>query len=313
MTSDPLRQRLAPHRVPPLSSIAAVSRQTGITQVTLRLWQARYGLGPALTTPDGRYTKGDVQRLRRVMHLVSEGLTTTEAVDAVLSAAGSDLGLPSDADPMAHHLGAAALELDSPTARRIVDEHLRRGDVVATWEALLRPVLSAIGNRWSNISYGITVERLLSHVVVALLNERSYAEAEATAASDAHGVVLACVPGELHELPLAVLDAALHAAGIGSTRLLAPTSEAELAEAVSRHRRPVVALHAITSAPTDPAYFDLFPAGSTLLALGPGWRPDRLPRRVLHINTLGGARERIRSLVTARTGVPSTGPVTSRG
>ena len=56
--------------------------------------------------------------------LRSEGLTTSDAVRAVLAASHSELGLPPDADPVAQHLGAAALELDGPTARRLVGHHL---------------------------------------------------------------------------------------------------------------------------------------------------------------------------------------------
>jgi hypothetical protein len=66
------------------------------------------------------------------------------------------------------------------------------------------------------------------------------------------GVVLACVPGELHELPLVVLDAALRAAGTTATRLDATTPPAMLDEALARHPRPVLALHAMLPEPADP-------------------------------------------------------------
>jgi hypothetical protein len=46
--------------------------------------------------------------LGHVTRLRSEGLTTIEAVRAVLAASHSELGLPPDADPVAQHLGAAA-------------------------------------------------------------------------------------------------------------------------------------------------------------------------------------------------------------
>ncbi len=196
-------------------SLSAVSHQTGISVATLQVWQARYGLGPCLATPGGhrRYTAGDIQRLRRVKRLVSEGLTTSEAVHAVLAAARSDLGLPLGADPVAHHLGAAALELDGPTARRLIGEHLRRGDVAATWENVLRPVLGAIADRWPRLSHGDAVQHLLTSVVVELLaNHDAHFTTDKTTAvptptARSCGVVLACVPEETHDLPLVVVDA----------------------------------------------------------------------------------------------------------
>ncbi len=284
-------------------SISAAARHTGITVATLRMWQTRYGLGPSLTTPGGhrRYTAGDIQRLERVMQLLAEGLTTGEAVHAVLAAAHSELDLPPDADLVAHHLGAAALELDGPTARRLVGEHLRRGDVAATWEAVLRPVLGAIGDRWSQLRHGVAVEHLLSHVATELLGRHGdgYGAPDRPApVANAPRIVLACVPGELHELPLVVLDTALNAAGIVVTRLDAPTHEATLDEAIARHPHPVIALHAITPEPADPTLFDRFPTGTTQLALGPGWHP--VPTGVAHINSLAAALERITALATGR-------------
>ena len=266
------------------------------------MWQTRYGLGPSLTTPGGhrRYTAGDIERLQRVTQLLSDGLTTSEAVHAVLAASHSELGLPPDADPVAQHLGAAALELDGPTARRLVGHHLQRGDVTATWETVLRPVLAALGDRWSQLRHGIAVEHLLSHVATELLGNHGDHRAPDAPAANSRGVVLACVPGELHELPLVVLDAALKTAGITATRLDAPTPGAMLDEAVARHPNPLIALHAITPEPADPTLFDRFPAGTTPLALGPGWHPHPVPAHVAQVNSLTAALDRITSFVTAR-------------
>jgi MerR family transcriptional regulator, light-induced transcriptional regulator len=288
-------------------SISAAARQTGITVATLRMWQTRYGLGPSLTTPGGhrRYTTGDIERLQRVTQLLSAGLTTSEAVHAVRAAAQSALGLPPDADPAAQHLGSAALELDGPTARRLLRDHLRRGDVSATWEAVLRPVLVAIGDRWSQLRHGIAMEHLLSYVATELLGHAddsgpSKNASAPTPMAKTRAVVLACVPGELHELPLVVLGAALNAAGIAATRLDAPTVGANLDEAVARHPRPVLALHAMTPEPADPTLFDRFPTGTTPLALGPGWHPHPVPPHVAHVNSLAAALDSITSLVTTR-------------
>ncbi len=287
-------------------SISTVAHQTGVSVATLRVWQARYGLGPALTTPGGhrRYTAGDVQRLRRVKRLVSEGLTTSEAVHAVLAAARSDLGLQPDADPVAHHLGAAALELDGPTARRLIDEHLRRGDVTTTWESVLRPVLGAIGQRWSQLSFGIAVEHLLSHIASEALCRRGDEFGNASGATT-QAILLACAPGEQHELPLVVLDAALRADALGVTRYPASTPLATLHEAAAGQERPVIALHALDHQPADPAPFARFPDAAVLFALGPGWCPDRLPAAVTHLNTLAAAREHIAAAVNARLTEPS--------
>jgi hypothetical protein len=171
---------------------------------------------------------------------------------------------------------------------------------------VLRPVLGAIGDRWAELSHGIAVEHLLSHIAAELLKNcaehqrADLRQAAHTATVAADDVVLACVPGELHDLPLVVLDATLRSVGIIVNRLAPPTPEATVDDAVAGHPSPVIALHAITPGPADPALFDRYPAGTALLALGPGWHPDHLPAHVAHINTLAAARERITFHVSAR-------------
>jgi hypothetical protein len=61
------------------------------------------------------------------------------------AASPQTLGLPPEVDPVAHQLGAAALDLDGPAVRRLLADHLACTPVEATWENGLRPVLAAIG------------------------------------------------------------------------------------------------------------------------------------------------------------------------
>src|SRR4051794_41959988 len=56
-------------------TISAVSDQIGVTRVTLRSWQRRYGLGPSRVTAGGhrRYTPTDGGRVRAVRRLITAG------------------------------------------------------------------------------------------------------------------------------------------------------------------------------------------------------------------------------------------------
>jgi hypothetical protein len=122
------------------------------------------------------------------------------------------------------------------------------------------------------------------------------------------GVVLACVPGELHELPLVVLDAALRAAGTTATRLDATTPPAMLDEALARHPRPVLALHAMLPEPADPTLLDRVPTGTTSLALGPGWHPHPVPTHVARIDSLTAALDGITALLAEPGAAPTDAP-----
>jgi len=107
--------------------------------------------------------------LRAVQQLVAQGLPTAEAARVVLRPAEHGVDLQPEAHPTAHLLTAAALDLDGPTCRSLLRDHLATHPVERTWDEVLRPVLGAIGDRWDELPHGIAVERLLSHVAAAVL------------------------------------------------------------------------------------------------------------------------------------------------
>jgi hypothetical protein len=74
-------------------------------------------------------------------------VTPAEAARVVLAPVEHGLTISLRADPSAHHLAAAALELDGPSCRRLVRDHLQHHRPEETWQRLLQPVLSAVGDR----------------------------------------------------------------------------------------------------------------------------------------------------------------------
>ena len=61
--------------------VGKVSELLGIPAVTLRTWEARYGLGPSGRTSGShrRYTSADIKRLRRVQQLIARGVSAGDA------------------------------------------------------------------------------------------------------------------------------------------------------------------------------------------------------------------------------------------
>lgn len=276
----------------PISSVAA---RTGLSQATLRMWQQRYGLGPTRTTPGGhrRYGREDIERLEAVQALVHRGVSTGDAARAVLAAAQHGIPLPAHADPIAHRVCAAALDLDGPTVRWLLRDHLARTDAVTTWETVVRPVLGPIGECWERLPHGIAVEHLLSHITEVVLGGAG----EAPSRTNPAPVLLACVPGEEHDLPLTALAAALGRAAVPSTMLGAGLSADALAEA-ARGRAGVMVLYAHVAELADPTILDRLAGAAVLVAAGPGWDGVGLPRDVEHVNDLAAAT----AAVTARVG-----------
>ena len=221
-----------------------------------------------------------------MQRLVPQGLPTAEAVRVVLSPVEHGLDLPAEAHAVAHLLAAAALDLDGPSCRSLVRDHLTTHLVPRTWEEVLRPVLAAVGERWTELPHGVAVEHVLSHVAAAALG--------ATIAPRPPGpptVLLACVPVEEHDLPLVALGAALAQRGIAATLVGAATPANTLARAVERGRPAVVMLFALLPELADPGVFGTLPPTDCLLAAGPGLDGTTLPGGVRRVGDLPGALE----------------------
>ena len=277
--------------------ISAVAEQVGVTIATLRAWQSRYGIGPSRTTPGGhrRYTEADVAQLRSVRHLVERGVPAGDASRRVLAPppepGRSRLELPPDACPTAHRIAAAAVELDGPTVRALLRDALLRQGVLEVWETVLRPVLCAAGHQWTELPHGIAVEHLLSHLATIALGETIRPQPR----EGDRTVLLACAPGELHELPLVALHAALASTRVLPRMIGARTPTEALAAAVDRVQPAAVVILAVTAGLAHEEVLTGLPRGVARIAAGPGWDRVPLPSGVAHVGDLLSAVE----LVTA--------------
>lgn len=282
----------------PAMTISAVADRTGVPQATLRAWQNRYGLAPSRTTEGGhrRYTAEDLSRIRSVQRLVARGVSAGDAARSVLSGAAHTevtLELPAGSERAAHLVADAALDLDGPRVRSLLREQFVRYGVLATWEDVIRPVLGAVGRRWEELPHGVAVEHLVSHLATIALGESS----RRRPCSGDRTVLLACAPGEGHELPMTALAAALDVTRVTPNLLGARTPATALSEAAALRRPAVVVVFALLPQYADPELFAGLPASSRRIAAGPGWEPGTLPDEVSSVDDLLGATELVTSLV----------------
>ncbi|MET9677472.1 MerR family transcriptional regulator [Streptomyces sp. NPDC006482] len=253
----------------------AVARHLGVSPTTLRSWDRRYGIGPAAREGGRhrRWTPGDVAVLEEMCRLTASGIPPAEAARAARTdrpprqpetrprprsapapapaprsepITGSESGLesesesgdgpPLDADVqrLRRGLSRAAVRLDGPTLdtllRAIVAEH----GLVTAWEEVMAPTLHAVGRKWeSSGDRYVEVEHLLSwHVSTALRQT-----APPAAHSPTPPVLLACVPAELHTLPLEALAAGLSELGLPA-RMFGGAVPAEALDAAVRRTGP---------------------------------------------------------------------------
>ncbi len=296
----------------PSLTVAAVARQLGVAPATLRTWDRRYGVGPSSHEPGAhrRYSSEDIARLERMRRLVMSGVSPAEA--ARWAQAGRDpdggetdqpsmtpragggnvLALPG-ARGEVRGLARAAQALDTQECHRILTESMDEHGVIDVWDNIVVPVLVALGDKWSSTGRGVETEHALSAAVQEVLG--SWIQACAPSAPG-RSVILACVPGEQHALPLWALAGALAERGVAA-RILGPDlPEDALGRVVTRLGPAVIMLWSQMPGEAGASIIENLPAtrpAPAVLAGGPGWPDIDYGRGVSRTLTLKDSVDRI--------------------
>ena len=302
----------------------AVARRLGVAVTTLRTWHQRYGLGPSRHAPGQhrRYTAEDMDRLQVMRRLTAQGVPPAEAAAwAKRMPVPLENGVPADpawttappAEPSrdggghtigvgragatARGLARAAIRLDAPAQRDIIEMTIARRGVIRAWDEVIMPVLFGIGERYTATLKYIEVEHLFSRVVTECLSAVPRPPVGATPR-----ILLTAADEEQHTLPLEALAAALAEAGVPSRMLGARVPPEALAGAVERTGPAAVVIWSQTPATSDPAQLDRLLTGPKrpylVAAAGPGWIKQNLPDEVL---LLGGLTEAVEVVTAAAT------------
>ncbi|MBR8744626.1 B12-binding domain-containing protein, partial [Nocardiopsis sp. MG754419] len=112
------------------------------------------------------------------------------------------------ASPTLHGIARAAMRMDSTLVEHLLEAALAEHGTVAVWEDVAMPLLYGMGRKWEDTHRYVEVEHLLSWSVSTVLRR-----VPGTPPSDDRPVVLACLPHEMHSLPVEALAAALREAG----------------------------------------------------------------------------------------------------
>ncbi|MEV6019078.1 MULTISPECIES: MerR family transcriptional regulator [unclassified Streptomyces] len=246
-----------------------LARRLGVSPTTLRSWDRRYGLGPAVRV-DGRHrrwTPDDVAMLQEMCRLTAAGLPPAEAARAAkegargrvaaspalasrartTARAGTGVrtaeGTPGDVAQECRGLARAAVRLDAHAVQELLTAAVTTHGLTKAWEEVMVPALREVGRRWeSSGDRHVEVERLMSwHVSATLLRVYVSAAGHEPPASTSP-VLLACVPGELHTLSLEALNAALAERRVPVLMLGAAVPPEALLAAVRRVGPPAVVL-----------------------------------------------------------------------
>jgi DNA-binding transcriptional MerR regulator/methylmalonyl-CoA mutase cobalamin-binding subunit len=191
-----------------LFPIRELVERTGVNASTLRAWENRHGLIEPVRTASGHrlYSLADVARVRRVRELLEQGLGLGR-IAARLAAESPSARAPADLDETsgwpAHIAETLRALADFSTERldRIYGEACALHPIDAVTTGLLIPVLERLGERWDKRPSGIAEEHFYSAWLRNKLGARLH---HASSSARGKALILACLPGEGHEIGLLI-------------------------------------------------------------------------------------------------------------
>jgi DNA-binding transcriptional MerR regulator len=189
-------------------NIAALAQRTGVPPDTLRKWEQRYRILQPDRTAGGqrRYSERDVARVEWLRERLDEGYRIGEAA-RLLGTVGVDPGRKAS-DHLRGILDAVECGEPAEIGMRL-DQAFALFGVDATLADVLQPLLQTVGERWEHGTLSVAEEHLVSEAVRSRLGHLL-----GDAGGGVRGVaLLACAPGERHELGLMMTAIALRRDG----------------------------------------------------------------------------------------------------
>src|SRR5215212_5143381 len=191
-----------------LLRIGELSRRVGFSPELLRAWEKRYGLLTPSRTAGGLrlYSARDEARIARMRELLASGLSAAEA--ATLAREADLPGPPRvDAPEFTRDLRDALDRYDETGAQLALDRTFAAIGIDAALRDIVIPYLRELGERWACDEATVGQEHFASNVIQGRL--RALARGWDQGAGPR--AVLACAPGELHEIGLICFGLSLRA------------------------------------------------------------------------------------------------------
>lgn len=193
--------------------IGELGRRVGIRPELLRAWESRYGLlSPSRSAGGFRlYSDEDERRVRAMQEHLGRGLSAAEAARLVLADGAGPAVDPASPrlEEGARLLREALDSFDEPGANRALDDLLAGFSLETVLREVVLPYLHELGERWSRGEASVAQEHFASN----LIRGRLLGLARGWGQGLGPRAVLACVPGELHDLALIAFGLTLRSRG----------------------------------------------------------------------------------------------------
>jgi DNA-binding transcriptional MerR regulator len=194
-----------------LLRIGELSRRSGVSPELLRAWERRYELLAPQRSEGGLrlYSELDLERVRAMQRHLASGVAAAEAARL---AASQDVRVAEPAlapAALRDELAAAFAAFDEGAAQAVLDTLFAGATLDAGLSEVIVPYLHELGRRWEAGEASVAEE----HFASGVLRGRLLGLARGWGRGLGPRVLLACAPGEQHDLALIAFGLALRARG----------------------------------------------------------------------------------------------------
>ncbi len=251
--------------------IGELARRTGVSEPLLRAWERRYGLlSPQRTAGGFRvYGPDDESRVLAMRARRGEGMSASLAAAAVLAAspaAAPDAGAALAA--IREALGGALERFDERAAHDALDRLFGAFSLETALSDGVLWYLGRLGERWETGEVSIAQE----HFATTIVRGRLLALARNWGGDRGPLALLACPPGEQHDLGLICFGLVLRERG-WRIALLGPNTPIDTIDEAAGHLRPdIVVIAAMQAESLEDARGELarLAGGHRVALAGPG-------------------------------------------
>jgi len=205
-SQEPTARRLYP--------IGTVSSLTGVPAITLRAWERRYGLVCPVRKPSGHrlYTREDIDLIHRVVALLDDGMRIGQVGQKLLQETREQKVISTSTvwDGYRKEMISAIVQFDERRLESTYGNALSLHPVGTVTRELMIPLLVALGERWRSGTGSVAEEHFFAFYLRNALGARFHHRQRENIG---RRILVACFPGEHHEVGLLLFGLAAHQAG----------------------------------------------------------------------------------------------------
>ena len=244
-------------QTPGLYPIRTVSELTGVNAITLRSWENRYGLIEPVRKASGHrlYTQEHIDLVNRIVNLLDRNMRIGQVKSYLENESGNrDLAdtSPRDESDVWQRLFSGMLtavtRFDEEGLEAVYNEALSSYPIKDVTRNLISPLLVELGRRWSLGIGTVAEEHFFGFYLRNKLGARFHHRSRNHRGPK---LLMACMPGERHEVGLLLLALASNELGYRLVILGADMPLEELATAAEKTESQAIVLSGLLELPTS--------------------------------------------------------------